>query len=166
MRVVSDTSPLVALAKLDELLLLPRLYGQVLVPPMVRLEFEEKLEEFGIRLPVATAVGLPQFLLTRPPQDRKAVARLRSVLDPGEAEALALAMEIRAEAVLIDEKRGRAEATALGLDVVGTLGILLEAKRLGLIANLSGRLARLDEIRFRINPVLRARFLRDAGESE
>jgi len=87
-------------------------------------------------------------------------------LDAGEIAAISLAVERRAEAILIDEKAGRAAASALGLKPLGLLGVLLEAKRASLIADLSPLLDRLEtEAKFRIGADLRERVLRAAGES-
>ena len=86
-------------------------------------------------------------------------------LHPGEITAISLAVERRADAVLIDEKAGRAAASALGLKPLGLLGILLEAKRASLISDLSPLLDRLElEAKFRIGKDLRERVLRAAGE--
>jgi uncharacterized protein len=65
--------------------------------------------------------------------DRNQVLTFRQVLDPGEAEAIVLALELSAERLLIDEAAGRSIAEASGLKVTGTLGVLLIAKRQGLI---------------------------------
>jgi uncharacterized protein len=68
-----------------------------------------------------------------PAQNRVRVAELRAELDPGEAEAIALALEKQADLILVDERLGRQVAMALGLRVTGLLGVLAEAKRASLI---------------------------------
>jgi predicted nucleic acid-binding protein len=81
--------------------------------------------------------------------------RLKRTLDPGESEAIALAIEIGAEAVLIDEADGRAVATALGLKPRGVLGILVDAKKLGLIPEVAPLIVQLrDRIQFRMSSEL------------
>ena len=96
----------------------------------------------------------------------KRVRELEAELDPGEAEALALAEEIRAEAVLIDEAAGRRVASRLGLPVLGTLGILLRAKQWGICGELRPLLDELQgELHFHISAGLRNDILHQAGES-
>jgi len=85
-------------------------------------------------------------------------------LDPGESEALALAIEVHADAVLIDEAVGRANAAKLGLTAIGVLGILLAAKKRGLVAALAPELDRLQAgLGFRVSDQLRADVLRQAA---
>jgi predicted nucleic acid-binding protein len=139
--VVSDTSPLRALNHLGALVLLERLYGSVIVPPAVASEFASP------RGPAAAViVGNIPFVSVQAPTS---VVRVQQFLDPGEAEAIALAIEIKAEALLIDEARGRAMAASAGLSFVGVLGILQRSKREGLIPEIRSRLDRLrSEIQF------------------
>lgn len=124
--VVSDTSPLRVLAHLGHLGWLSDLFDQVFLPPAVAFE---------LRQPPATfqplEVSTWPYLQDRAPQNAARVAELLSVLDAGEAEAIALAEEVNAELVLIDELAGREVARRGGFTVVGTLGILLEAKQRG-----------------------------------
>jgi predicted nucleic acid-binding protein len=114
--VVTDTSPLIALDRIGRLDLLPSLFS-VCAPPAV-------VAEFGRR---------PEWLEVRPVRDAERVTALLEELDQGEAEAIALAIETPGAELLIDEARGRRVALGFGLPVVGTAGILLEAKRRSLI---------------------------------
>jgi predicted nucleic acid-binding protein len=107
--VVSDTSPLRALAQLGLLDLLQVLFGQVLVPPAVAQE----LRHPPGGLPVID-IAQVDFVLLQAPQNQIQVQQLLQSLDPGEAEALALAVEVQADAVLIDEAAGRIAAAQLG----------------------------------------------------
>jgi uncharacterized protein len=98
------------------------------------------------------------------PTDTSQFASPALKLDPGETEALALAVELKAGLILIDEKRGRAAAIAAGLRPVGVLGTLADAKDAGPSA-LSPLIDRLrSEIGFRISAALREHVLRRAGE--
>ena len=129
--VVSDTSPIRALAHLNQLGLLARLFGQVLVPPAVEVE----LASPPAGLPKVNVRTL-QGVQVRAPQNRQRVLEFMQTLDPGESEALALALEIHADALLIDEAAGRAMAQEVGLRPIGVLGILLRAKQRNLIPEL------------------------------
>lgn len=130
MIVVSDTSPINNLAAIDQLHLLQRLYGMVLIPEAVYRELTDS------NYPVAGATEVQTFdwIQTRAVSDRTLVEALGDELDIGEAEAIALAIELQADQVLIDERRGRLVASRLNLRCTGILGILVEAKSQELIA--------------------------------
>jgi len=85
-------------------------------------------------------------------------------LDEGEAEVVALAIERRADLVLLDEREARFVARNFGLKVVGTIGVLLRAKRLGFIESLKEEMRRLKEAGFRVSEKLEEEILREAGE--
>jgi len=158
--VVSDTSPVRALAHLGHLDWLELLFQRVLLPPAVAAE----LESPPAGLPVVD-VPVWSFLAVRAPASADRVSELRALLDPGEAEAIALAEELQADLVLIDELSGRRVARQSGFIVLGTLGILLEAKRLGLCSEVRGLLDRLqNEIHFFVSTDLRQTILQQAGE--
>lgn len=130
MIIVSDTSPINNLAAINQLHLLHQLYETVLIPESVYRELTDPT------FPVAgtTEVQTLDWIQTRAVSDRTVVEALSSELDIGEAEAIALALEIQADQVLIDERRGRLVAARLNLRYTGILGILVEAKSQGLIA--------------------------------
>lgn len=130
MIIVSDTSPINNLAAINHLHLLHQLYGTVLIPEAVYRELTDP------NFPVAGATEVQTFdwIQTRTVSDRTLVEALSNELDVGEVEAIALAVEIQADQVLIDERRGRLVATRLNLRCTGILGILVEAKSQGLIA--------------------------------
>ena len=90
---------------------------------------------------------------------------MRLELDPGEAEAIACAMEANARLLLIDERRGRTVAQRLGLATTGLLGVLLLARRRDLIASIRPLLDDLRRVAgFWIGDALYSQVLRDAGE--
>jgi predicted nucleic acid-binding protein len=128
--IVSDTSPINNLAATHHLHLLHQLYKTVLIPEAVYRELTDP------NFPVAGANEVQTFgwIQTRAVSDRTLVEALSNELDIGEAEAIALAVEIQADQVLIDERRGRLVASRLNLHYTGILGILVEAKSQGLIA--------------------------------
>ncbi len=129
MIVVSDTSPINNLAAINQLHLLQQLYGTVLIPEAVYQELTDP------DFPVAGAKEVQTFtwIQIRAVENRTMLKALSSELDPGEAEAIVLALEIKAEQVLIDERRGRMIAARLNLHYTGILGILVEAKSQGFI---------------------------------
>ncbi len=129
MIIVSDTWPINNLAAIGQLALLRQLYGTVIIPEAVFRELTEP--EF----PVAGATEVETFdwIQTRQVNSLAVVEALRNELDIGEAEAIALALELEADQILIDESRGRAIAARLNLRYTGILGILIEVKSQGLI---------------------------------
>jgi uncharacterized protein len=135
--------------------LLPRLFDEIWVPSAVAHE----LVRAQTLLP-----STPAFRV-QSPSNSALVRKLQSTLDLAESEALALAIEIGADAVLIDEAEGRAVAVNLGLKPRGALGILVNAKQLGLIPSVAPLIARLrDEINFRMSADLIRDILQAAGE--
>jgi uncharacterized protein len=104
--------------------LLHALFGEVLVPPAVAAELEQPRSRFS---PIFLQ-GLV-FVRIVAPRDHAVVENLLLTIGPGEAEALALTVEVHANAVLIDEAAGRALARQRGLLPLGVLGILLRSNR-------------------------------------
>ncbi len=99
------------------------------------------------------------------PQDSALLTVLLSSLHRGEAEAIALATELKADVVLIDEQEGRQKAAQAGLAVTGVLGVLIRAKKLGEIPVIRPEINALREkARFFIAPSLEAKVLSLAGE--
>jgi predicted nucleic acid-binding protein len=143
------------------LYLLHQLYGTVLIPEAVYQELTDP------NFPVAGATEVQTFdwIQTRAVSDRTLVEALSNELDIGEAEAIVLAVEIKADQVLIDERRGRLVATRLNLRYVGILGILIEAKSQGLIAEVKPLLnALIDEAGFWVAEPLRNSVLQLVNE--
>jgi uncharacterized protein len=100
------------------------------------------------------------------PADATLVTLLRRTLDPGESEAIALALELNAAILLMDEASGRAEASRRGLSVTGVLGILRDAKRAGLLPEIKPLLDELVAgLGFYIADPLRAQILADCSET-
>lgn len=161
MIVVSDTSAIINLAAVGQLSLLEQLYGTVLIPPAVRTE----ITAGGPNAPGAVAVNSLAWIRSVPIANEALVIALSGQLDRGEAEAVALALEQRADLLLVDERRGRSVATNVGLKVVGLLGVLLEAKAKGLLPRLKPVLDDLvSKAGFWISGPLIQATLRAAGE--
>jgi len=127
--VVSNTSPISNLAKVGQLMLLQQIYGKIIIPTAVYYELTAE----GAGELVATAVQTATWIETQPVANRILVTRLLNQLNEGEAEAIALAVELNADQLLIDERLERREAASLGLRITGVLGVLLVAKRRTLI---------------------------------
>jgi predicted nucleic acid-binding protein len=162
MLVASDTSPISNLAIIGRLNLLQVQFREIWIPGAVQSELGQ-LSGVPLReIQQAVEVG---WIKPRKLQDDKVARLLESTLDPGEAEAIALAIEISADLVLLDEKEGRAAAERAGLHVTGILGVLLRAKKAGEIAAVTPELESLRaRARFFIAPELEQKILRSAGE--
>jgi predicted nucleic acid-binding protein len=159
--IVSDTSPIRALAHLSLLAVLRDLFETVIVPPAV--DHELLHPPAGI---IAVDVRTLDFVSLRAPRDLDRVHELLETLDPGECEALALAVEVGALAILIDESAGRAMAKKLGLLPIGVLGTLVRAKQRGLIDTVAPLISRLEiELGFFISGSLKVQVLKSAGET-
>ena len=124
--VVVNTTPIIALSLIGELDLLHSMYGQVVVPPAVEAEVLAGGRDGIGRTELREASWLRVTSLQDPRR-----ADLLADLDRGEAEVLALAQELNADLVIIDERLARLHAKRLGLTLTGTLGVLLRAKHLG-----------------------------------
>lgn len=131
MIVVSNTSPIIALARVGRLDLLHAVYGEILVPEAV---FNE-ISVSGAGEPGAHEVAAASWVKRRPALNSSLISALGLELDAGEAEAIALAIECGAELILLDERMGRHAAKRMGLTVVGTLGILIAAKDRSLLVS-------------------------------
>lgn len=126
--IVADTGPIIAFARIGRLGLLRDVAGVLTIPDAVY----EELVGRGHGRPGAAEVAEGTWIHRRTVIDTAAVARLPRILHAGEREAMILATELNAQ-LLIDEEHGREMAIARGLDVLGSLRILGEAKRCGLI---------------------------------
>lgn len=161
MRVVSNTSPVSNLAIIGRLDLLRERYGRVHVPSAVSQELGRLSHPRGkARITAAIADGwlhVDSSTLSPLP--------LPVVLDAGESAAIALALGIKADVLLIDEKRGRTAARQLGLTVAGVLGELLHAKLKGNLPELSAEFQKLrTEAGFFIDAGIEQFMLSQAGE--
>jgi predicted nucleic acid-binding protein len=126
--VVADTSPLNYLIEIDCIGLLHQLYGTIIVPRAVAYELTHSDAPMKVRLWVER---LPDWVVERGSSSQPDPGLVS--LDYGEREAIQIALEVNADLLLIDERRGSKEAERRGLTVTGTLGVLLEAGLPGLI---------------------------------
>lgn len=158
MIVVSDTSPISNLHQIGRLGLLRELFGDVVLPGAVAEEISALDRNRSI-------LADNDWITVVELQDRESLTGLAETLDKGEAEAIALALEISADAVLIDEAIGRKEALRRGLNVTGIIGVLLRAKQKGLIPAVEPVIGELvTEAGFWLDPVFVEEILRISGE--
>lgn len=153
MIVVSDASPLINLSVVGHLELLHQLYGSLKIPQAVSKEI------------IKADQSVPSWIEICPVSNKALVTALIVELDPGEAEAIALAVELSADLLLIDERIGRKMAARFGLRFTGILGVLVEAKNKGLIPAIKPI---VDDLRFKagfwVGESLYRRVLQAAGE--
>ncbi len=157
---VVDTSPLIFLAKLDRLDLLRQGAGQLLIPPAVLREVQEHPDEASEKIEEVNG----SWLEVRPVSQRQTVEVLMADLGIGESEVIALAREVKAERVVMDDLDGRRFARRLGLVPVGTIGLLLAAKMRGELSSLRNEIEELQRGGFRISDTLLHAVLAEAGE--
>jgi len=150
MIIVSDTSPIRYLLLIDHIDLLPQLYGQIIIPSVVYDEMQSANTPLEVRQWIANS---PTWLSVQNvailSNDTRQFPDL-SRLDLGEQAAIALAQPLNADFLIIDERLGRRFAQQRGLQVIGILGILTEAAKLGLI-DLSTAIDRLQQTNFRVS---------------
>lgn len=156
--VVADTSPLNYLVQIGCEELLPALYDRILVPAAVIEELTHPSTPVAVHDWLASE---PKWLEVRAIQEPHSPAL--AGLDAGEAEAIQLAQQEHADLLLIDERKGVSLAQRQGLEVTGTLGVLLQAARRRLIV-LDDALLRLQNTDFRYTPHLLAQVRRALGE--
>ncbi len=161
MLVVSDSSPIISLSLIDRLDLLKKLYGGLLIPPTVCDEIS------GDKQANHQPINSLNWFETRSVFNTMTVALLLRELDLGEAEAIALTYESKADLLLLDDRKARSVAAYLGLPIAGLLDVLDEAKREKLIPAIKPILDDLIEhAKFRISPKLYKRTLINAGEMQ
>lgn len=125
MRVLANTSPLIALDRIGRLHLLPQLYGKIVRPQAVVEELRAGRTAYPGSEPLFTA----DWLITEPDPPEMV---LRKELGAGETAVLTLALNTRADLVILDDLQARLVAVGLGLRVTGTLGVLLAAHHTGI----------------------------------
>jgi len=143
--VISDTSCLILLSKLNLITVLETLFTEVWITEEISNEFGEILPGW-IKVKSANSATLERILNLN--------------LDKGEASAIALCLEQSSDVLLIiDERKGRRIAKELGINLIGTIGIILRANQLGIIKNLKETIELIEEVGFRISPLLKEQLL-------
>jgi uncharacterized protein len=157
--IIADSSPLISLAIIEQLELLPQLYQRVLLPPAVW----EEVTVQGVGLPGANAVSKITWIEIQTPE-AKLLEPLSILVDRGEAEAIALAQSIPGSIVLLDDAQARRVAERLGIRRIGTLGILRRAKKSGLVIAVKPYIEQLCAQGIYIRQSLINAVLQDLGE--
>jgi len=146
--IVADSTCLIGLERIDKIDLLPQMYSQVIIPPQVQ-------KEFGLSF---------AWLIVKNPQNIGMVDSLKLMVDDGESEAIALAYELGYRLV-VDDKQARNIAKRLDIEIIGTVGILVKAKQLGLIDQLLTILEALENKGFYLSQSLKTEALILVGET-
>lgn len=160
-KVVSNSSPIIHLSKIEKLYLLKEYFDIITIPETV---YRECVIEGKNRLE-ADLIKNAEWIKVSRVNDKKLVKLLQTTLDYGESEAITLSLEMGADLILLDDSDARERARLYGLKITGTIGILLHAKMDGKIPFLKDELKRLKETGFWISDKLEARLLMEAGES-
>jgi predicted nucleic acid-binding protein len=130
MLVVSDASPVNILIRIGQIDVLPKLFNSVVVPASVAEEMSRSSTPRIVRDWVAAP---PSWFTVRTPSSALKVSELRH---RGERDAISLAQEVRADAILLDEEKARVQALLFGVAVIGTVGVLQRPADSGLISDL------------------------------
>jgi len=147
--IISDTSCLILLDKIGELEILNKLFGTIITTT-------EVAEEFG--------QSLPLWFEIRNARDENYQSIIAASVDKGEASAIALALELENCLLIIDDLKGRKFAQQLGLNIIGTIGVIVDAKLTGNITSVKPILAKIRATNFRITEQLEMLILKRAGE--
>lgn len=146
---VCNSSCLIVLDAIGRLDLLQQLLGTITIPGAVVVEFGSPL---------------PEWISVEPVRNPATVKSLELQLGPGESEAIALAGELSADRIILDDKKARRIARQLNLPVTGTVALMIQAKQRGLIESLSEVLDELTSAGFFLSDSLAAAALRQVGE--
>ncbi|CAN5659009.1 hypothetical protein BH11BAC5_BH11BAC5_31420 [soil metagenome] len=147
--IISDTSCLILLDKIGELAILNKLFGTIITTAEVASEFGQPL---------------PHWIEIRKPSDKNYQAIIEASVDKGEASAIALAIELNDCLLIIDDLKGRKFANQIGLTIIGTIGVIVDAKLTGIITSVKPILAKIKLTNFRITEQLEAIILKRSGE--
>lgn len=162
MKIVSNSTPLIALSRINELELLHSIFGSILIPDAV---FDEVVLEGGGKAGVMEVANAP-WIIKMEVQNVLAVSMLQMDLDAGEAEAVVLAKELGADFLLLDEKKARRVARNLEIKHMGTVGILGLAATKGLISNIDDIFDKLEQNGFRFKEEVRNKVKEETEHSK
>jgi predicted nucleic acid-binding protein len=150
MIIISDTSCLIAFDRINQLEILRKTFPEIITTKEVEQEFGKTL---------------PQWISVQSVANKKKILELETIIDRGEASAIALALETTDCILIIDEKKGRKIATELHIQIIGTLKTLLIAKQKGVINTVKEVIEELEKVNFRFSKVVVTEILKQSGES-
>lgn len=154
MQIVSNTSPLIILKKSGAIQILGKLFDEVIITSKIREELYRKEKEFFEKA---------RFVKVVEGNNQNLVNALSVIVDEGEAEAIALALEGRLP-LLIDDLKGRKLSESLGMKYIGTLGLLKIAKNKGIIDEIRPIIEKFLEDGYYLDTGLIEKFLEKSGE--
>ncbi len=158
--IVSNSTPLIHLARIGQFDLPRDLFGKVMIPPAVHDECVMQ----GKAYRDAQLIAQADWLEIKAVNDRNLVILLNADLDRGESEAIALALQQHTDWLLLDDAEGRGKARLYGLKYTGTVGLLLKAKLDGKLPSLRAALDALQDTGFWLDNRLYRKLLQEAGE--
>lgn len=147
--IIADASCIILFHKIDFLFILNALFGTVVITTEILSEFGETL---------------PAFFHIQNPGNSNFQRLIEKSIDKGEASAIELAVELPGSLLIIDDLKGRKFAQKIGLNITGSLGILLEAKLSGIITSVKPILVEIHKTNFRITQEFEEKILKRAGE--
>lgn len=159
--IVSNSTPLINFAAIGRLDILEALFTTLTIPPAVEYELLERGQQYPSMIKIQEAV----FIVKHDISNIMLRDALTIDLDVGEAEAITLALEHKADLLLLDEIAGRTTAESYQLAFTGSIGCLIEAKRTNIIPAVKPLLdAMQQDARYWVNPQLYAKILAEQGE--
>jgi predicted nucleic acid-binding protein len=162
--IVSNTTPIVCFLKLGRLDILKNIFNEIIISQAVYAEVTAKPDEAE----AITALTESGLFKTRPVENKFAVSLLQKQigLDLGESESIVLAQELKAELLLMDERKGRRVAAENGISISGTLDVLIKAKQMNLVKEIRPLLNELITKDIRIGNNLLKKVLESVNENE
>lgn len=147
--IISDTSCFIILSNIGELELLEKVYGKVITTIEVVTEFGEPL---------------PDWIIIEGAKDKYRKQLLELQVDKGEASAIALALEFPESTIILDDLKARKIAEKLNLQITGTVGVIVKAKKIGIIESVKPFLDKLRKSDFRLSDAIEIEALKEAKE--
>jgi predicted nucleic acid-binding protein len=147
--IISDTNCLILLDKIGEIEILNKLFGTIITTTEIAIEFGQPL---------------PSWVEIKQPSDKNYQSIIEASVDKGEANAIDLAIELDDCLLIIDDLKGRKFANQIDLTIIGTIGVIVDAKLAGIITSVKPILAKIKSTNFRITEQLEAIILKRSGE--